>query len=78
MVAGVGGGSAAMDPGDGLNDGQAEAEPSWEVRSLSRWNGWKMRSASRGLMIGPVLFTVNWLLPAMVRVLIQISPVSAL
>ena len=25
-------------------------KPSWEVRSLSRWNGWKMRSASAGLM----------------------------
>ena len=33
-------------------------EPSWEVRSLSRWNGWKMRSASAGLMRGPVLATV--------------------
>jgi L-glyceraldehyde 3-phosphate reductase len=23
-------------------------KPSWDVRSLSRWNGWKMRSASAG------------------------------
>ena len=39
-------------------------KPSWEVRSLSRWNGWKMRSTSAGLMTGPVLATVSWLLPA--------------
>src|SRR6185437_16213722 len=49
-------------------------KPSWEVRSLSRWNGWKMRPASAGLMTGPVLATVSWLLPAIVQVLIQMSP----
>ena len=48
--------------------------PSWEVRSLSRWNGWKMRPASSGLTTGPVLATVNWLLPAMVRVLLGANP----
>src|ERR1700691_1677396 len=53
-------------------------EPSWEVRSLSRWNGWKMRPASAGLMTGPVLATVSWLLPAMLRVLIQMSPAAVL
>jgi hypothetical protein len=34
-------------------------KPSWEVRSVSRWNGWKMRMASPGLMCGPVLATVS-------------------
>src|SRR5580704_2836429 len=53
-------------------------EPSWDVRSLSRWNGWKMRPASAGLMTGPVLATISWLLPAMVPVLIQMSPAAAL
>jgi hypothetical protein len=53
-------------------------EPSWDVRSLSRWNGWKMRPASAGLMTGPVLATVSWALPAAVRVLIQTSPATLL
>src|SRR5258708_31454938 len=51
-------------------------EPSWDVRSLSRWNGWKLRPASAGLMTGPVLATVSWLLPAAMRVLIQMSPAA--
>src|SRR6266849_10930732 len=53
-------------------------EPSWDVWSLSRWNGWKMRPASAGLMTGPVLATVSWALPAAVRVLIQMSPAAVL
>jgi len=51
-------------------------KPSWDVRSLSRWNGWKMRPASAGLMTGPVLVTISRLLPAMVRVLTQMSPAA--
>ena len=53
-------------------------KPSLDVRSLSRSNGWKMRRAPAGLTTGPVLATVSWLLPAAVRVLIQMSPASAL
>src|ERR1700691_6750087 len=53
-------------------------EPSWEVRSLSRWNGWKMRLALAWLITGPGLVTVRWLLPAVLRVLIQMSPAAVL
>src|ERR1700722_18456067 len=49
-------------------------EPSCEVRSLSRWKGWKMRSTSARLISGPVLATVSRLLPAMVPVPTQMSP----
>src|SRR4051812_14054639 len=34
-------------------------KPSWEVRALSRWKGWKIRSASAGLITGPVFATVR-------------------
>src|SRR3984957_15715491 len=37
-----------------------------------------MRSESSGLMTGPVLATVSWLRPAVVRVLIQMSPAAML
>ena len=53
-------------------------KPSWEARSLSRWNGSKMRSASAALMSGPVFATISWLSPATVRVLIQTSPAAVL
>jgi hypothetical protein len=54
-------------------------ERSWDVRSLSRWNGWKMRPASVGLTTGPVLATISCLLPTVaVRVLIQMSPAGML
>ena len=42
----MGGGGAAMDCGDGCTIVRPSPNPSWEVRSLSRWKGWKMRSAS--------------------------------
>jgi hypothetical protein len=49
-----------MDGGDGRDDGQPEPEAViGDVRSLSRSNGWKMRSTSVGLMKGPVLATVS-------------------
>ena len=53
-------------------------KPSCEVRSLRRWNGWKMRSVSAGVMIGPVFVTTIWLLPPAVRVSIQMSPAAVL
>jgi hypothetical protein len=53
-------------------------KPSWDVRSLSRWKGWKMRSVSAGLMTGPVLATVSSLLPTAERVLTQMSPSGTL
>jgi hypothetical protein len=34
-------------------------KPSWVVRLLSRWNGWKMRSMSSVLMTAPVLATAT-------------------
>ena len=49
-------------------------KPSCDARWLSRWNGWKIQSASAALTGGPVLETVSWLLPVWVRVLIEISP----
>jgi hypothetical protein len=74
VVAEAGRGGAAVDRGEEATMVRPSPEPSWEVRSLSRWNGWKMRSASAGLMTGPVLATVSSLLPAALRVLIQMSP----
>ena len=53
-------------------------KPSWDVRSLSRSNGWKMRAASDALMTGPVLATVSWLPSAVLPVLIQMSPPGTL
>src|SRR5215470_443984 len=53
-------------------------KPSWEVRSVSRWNGSKIRPASTGLTTRPVLATVSWLVPAVVRVLTQMSPAAVL
>jgi hypothetical protein len=47
--------SAAMD----ATMARPSPKPSWDVRSLSRWNGWKMRSTSAGLMTGPALATLN-------------------
>ncbi len=46
-------------------------KPWLEVRSRSRWKGWKIRSVSAGLMVGPVFVTITCLLPAAVRVSIQ-------
>jgi hypothetical protein len=51
--------------------------PSCDVRSLSRWNGWKMRMASAGLIRGPVLTTVSWLLLPAIRAA-RSSPTQAL
>ena len=68
-IAGAGGGDAVVDRGDGQAEseavmGRTVAEP-------------LERSASAGLMAGPVLATVSWLLPAMLLLLIQMSPAAA-
>jgi hypothetical protein len=53
-------------------------KPSWDVRSRSRWNGWKMRLVSAAATTGPVLATVTWLPSAVLPVLIQMPPPGTL
>ena len=53
-------------------------KPSWDARSLSRWNGSKMHSVFDALMSGPVFSTITWLSPATVQVVIQTSPAAVL
>ena len=76
---GAGGGGAAVDRGDGGDDGQAESEAVMGgavAEPLERLED--AVGVRPELMTGPVLATISWLQPSAVRVLIQMSPAATL